>query len=559
MTDMVELIRDQIRNALKAYAAEKGVEMVEEPVVMLERPRREGQGDWASNVAMQLAKTFRANPREIAQNIVDRLSLEDGYLERAEVAGPGFINFFFSRKWAAEVLAEVSKGGDDYGRVEDGKGRRVQVEFVSANPTGPLHVGHGRGAAVGDVVASILAFAGWDVEREYYVNDAGLQMGLLGKSTQARYFEILGQPEKAPMIEDGYKGEYIYDLARDIIDRDGEKHLDVPPGESLSVFQDYAEKTIRGWIKDVLSDFGVEFNVWFSEQSLYDNNQVEPAAQFLKERDKAYEKDGALWFRSTEYGDDKDRVLFRSNGVPTYFMSDIAYHKNKFDRGFDLVIDVWGADHHGYVPRVRAAVGAMGRNPQDFQVLLIQFVSLLRGGEQVSMSTRSGQFITLKDVLDEVGRDATRYFFIMRSCDSHLDFDLELAKQSTNENPVYYVQYAHARIHSIFREASERGISIPEPADADLTLLGEPSEQALIRKLAMFPEEISKAAQEWAPHRLTFYVHDLASLFHSFYNAQRILGVEEDVMKARLVLVEATRQVLANSLRLMGISAPEKM
>ena len=559
MTGMVELIRGHISDALTAYAAEKGVEMADEPVIMLERPRREGQGDWASNVAMQLAKTFRANPREIAQNIVDRISLEDGYLERAEVAGPGFINFFFSRKWAAEALSKVLEGGDDYGRVDDGRGKRVQVEFVSANPTGPLHVGHGRGAAVGDVVASILEFAGWDVEREYYINDAGLQMGLLGKSTQARYFGILGQPEKAPMIDDGYNGDYIYDLARDVIERDGERHLAVPVEESLPVFQDYAEKTIRGWIRDVLSDFGVEYNVWFSEQSLYDDNLVEPAAQFLKDRDKAYEKDGALWFRSTEYGDDKDRVLFRSNGVPTYFMSDIAYHKNKFDRGFDLVIDVWGADHHGYVPRVRAAVEAMGRDPQDFQVLLIQFVSLLRGGEQVSMSTRSGQFITLKDVLDEVGRDATRYFFIMRSCDSHLDFDLELAKQSTNENPVYYVQYAHARIHSIFREAAERGISVPSAADVDLSVLVEKEEQMLIRKLALFPEEISKAAEEWAPHRLTFYLHDLASLFHTFYNAQRILGVDDEVMKARLLLVDAARQVLANSLRIMGISAPEQM
>ncbi len=559
MTDMVDLIRGHIREALKSYAAEKGVEFESEPVVMLERPRREGQGDWASNVAMQLARTFRTSPREIAQNIVDRISLEDGYLERAEVAGPGFINFFFSRKWAAEALSGVLAGGDDYGRVEDGKGKRVQVEFVSANPTGPLHVGHGRGAAVGDVVSSILEFAGWDVEREYYVNDAGLQMGLLGKSTQARYFEILGKPDLAPMIDDGYKGDYIYDLARDIIERDGERHLDVSPGESLPVFQDYAEKTIRAWIRDVLSDFGVDFDVWFSEKSLYDDNLVEPAAQFLKDRDKAYEEDGALWFRSTQYGDDKDRVLFRSNGVPTYFMSDIAYHKNKFDRGFDLVIDVWGADHHGYVPRVKAAVEAMGRDPRDFQVLLIQFVSLLRGGEQVSMSTRSGQFITLKDVLEEVGRDATRYFFIMRSCDSHLDFDLELAKQSTNENPVYYVQYAHARIHSIFRESAGRGIAVPAAGDVDLTLLAEKEEQMLIRKLALFPEEISKAAMEWAPHRLTFYVHDLASLFHSFYNAHRILGTGEEVMKARLVLVEATRQVLANSLRIMGISAPEKM
>ena len=558
MINVEEKLRALIEEALKAMADERGLVLPERPVIMLERPRREGQGDWACNVAMQMAKTFGMKPRDIALSVVDHLDLESGYLERAEVAGPGFINFFLSPLWAAEVIRTVRHEGKGYGQSEVGKGKKVQVEFVSANPTGPLHVGHGRGAIVGDVTANILAAAGWEVEREYYINDAGLQMTLLGKSVQSRYFEILGRPEGAPMIEDGYKGDYIYDLAREIADRDGEIHLDEPLDASLPVFQDYAVQSILAMIRRDLTDFGVHHDVWFSEKSLYETGAVEKAVEFLKGRDQAYEQDGAVWFRATQYGDVKDRVLFRSNGVATYFMSDIAYHKNKYDRGFDLVIDVWGADHHGYVPRMTAAVESLGRKAEDLRILLIQFVNLLRGGEQVSMSTRSGQFVTLRDVLDEVGVDASRYFFVMRSCDSHLDFDLALAKEASNDNPVYYVQYAHARIHSLFREARGRGIDLPD-GEADLSLLGAPEEQALIRKLSTFPDEAVKAAQELAPHRITFYLYDLAALFHSFYNAHRVLDVEPELCRARLALLDATRIVLANALALLGIGAPENM
>lgn len=558
MINVEETLRSLIGEALREAASDRGVELVGEPVIMLERPRREGQGDWASNVAMQMAKVFGASPREIAQAVVDRLDLESGYLDRAEVAGPGFINFFLSPLWAAEVVAGIRRQGEAYGRCDIGRGRKVQVEFVSANPTGPLHVGHGRGAIVGDVTANILAAAGWEVEREYYINDAGLQMTLLGKSVQSRYFDLLDRSEAAPFPEDGYKGEYIYDLARELVDRDGDAHLEEPLETSLPVFQAHAVEAILEMIRRDLKDFGVRYDVWFSEKSLYDSGAVREAAEFLKKRGFAYEKDGAVWFKATEFDDAKDRVLFRSNGVATYFMSDIAYHKNKYDRGFDLVIDVWGADHHGYVPRMTAAVESLGRKAEDLRVLLIQFVNLLRGGEQVAMSTRSGQFVTLRDVIDEVGVDASRYFFVMRSCDSHLDFDLALAKEASNENPVYYVQYAHARIRSLFREAAGRGVAL-SGEDVDLRLLDTAEEQALIRKLAAFPEEVAKASEELAPHRVTFYLYDLASHFHSFYNAHRVLDAEPDLRRARLALLDATRITLANALGLLGVQAPQNM
>lgn len=558
MINVEETLRSLVGGALRKAASDRGIELVGEPVIMLERPRREGQGDWASNVAMQMAKVFGASPREIAQAVVDRLNLESGYLDRAEVAGPGFINFFLSPLWAAEVVAGIRRQGEAYGRCDIGRGRKVQVEFVSANPTGPLHVGHGRGAIVGDVTANILAAAGWEVEREYYINDAGLQMTLLGKSVQSRYFDLLDRSEAAPFPEDGYKGEYIYDLARELVDRDGDAHLEEPLETSLPVFQAHAVEAILEMIRRDLKDFGVRYDVWFSEKSLYDSGAVREAAEFLKKRGFAYEKDGAVWFKATEFDDAKDRVLFRSNGVATYFMSDIAYHKNKYDRGFDLVIDVWGADHHGYVPRMTAAVESLGRKAEDLRVLLIQFVNLLRGGEQVAMSTRSGQFVTLRDVIDEVGVDASRYFFVMRSCDSHLDFDLALAKEASNENPVYYVQYAHARIHSLFREASGRGVAL-SGEDVDLRLLDTAEEQALIRKLAAFPEEVAKASEELAPHRVTFYLYDLASHFHSFYNAHRVLDAEPDLRRARLALLDATRITLANALGLLGVQAPQNM
>jgi len=559
MTGPSDVLRELIRDAVLELADERGIKIEGSVEVEVERPKREEHGDWATNIALQYSKVFGEKPRDLAMGIVNKLG-SNPYIEKAEVAGPGFINFTLSRKWISELLINVIKDGPDFGRVNVGKGRKVQVEFVSANPTGPLHVGHGRGAAVGDVCANILAFAGWDVQREYYINDAGLQIDLLGKSTQARYFEICGEPGKAPFPEDGYKGAYIYELAQQILDEEGNRFLEIPPEESLPYFKDYACRVILEGIKKDLADFGVNFDMWFSEKSLYESDLLQRTLEALKSNGYAYEADGATWFKATAFSDDKDRVLIRSNGAPTYFMSDIMYHKNKFDRGFDMVIDVWGADHHGYIPRMKAAVQALGRSPEDLQVLLIQFVNLLRGGKQVSMSTRSGEFVTLREVMEEVGVDAARYFFVMRRSDSHLDFDLDLAKSSTNENPVFYVQYAHARIHSIFREAKSRGVSMPENLESvDFSLLSSQEEVSLIRKIGSFPEEMAKAAEELAPHRVTFYLYDISSAFHSFYNAHRVLGVEPELEKARLCLVEACRVVIANSLKLLGVSAPEKM
>ncbi|MDO9507827.1 MAG: arginine--tRNA ligase [Thermovirgaceae bacterium] len=556
--DIAAVIREMLEESIGKVACERGVSLQEKPQVDIERARRDGQGDWATNVAMQWAKTFREKPVVIAKEIVSRLP-ENPLIDKVEVAGPGFINFFLSGSWMSGIIGQILEKKENYGRVDMGRGRKVQVEFVSANPTGPLHVGHGRGAAVGDICARILAFAGWNVEREYYINDAGLQMEILGRSTQARYFEVCGCPEKAPFPEDGYKGDYIYGLARDILTAEGERFLDKPLEETLLFFTGYAGEVILDGIKKDLSDFDVAFDVWFSEKSLYDGVRVPKMIETLKKNGFAFDAEGATWFKATAFSDDKDRVLIRSNGVPTYFASDIAYHKDKYDRGFAMVIDVWGADHHGYIPRMKAAVQALGRNEADLQILLIQFVNLLRGGQQVSMSTRSGEFVTLREVIDEVGVSATRYFFAMRRSDSHLDFDLDLAKSASTDNPVFYVQYAHARIHSIFREAASRGVAVPDPSRADLSLLREPEETALIKRLSAFTEEVEKAAGDLAPHRIVYYAYDLAGDFHSFYNSHRVLGVEPGIESARLLLSEASRIVLANALSLLGISAPEQM
>lgn len=558
MKEISVFLKDLLAKAVLEVATERGFPQENLPEVILERPRHEGQGDWASNIAMLLAKSLKTKPRDLAEEIVSRIG-RDPHVEKAEVAGPGFINFFVTNLWVRDVLEAAVLKRRDYGKSVQGEGRKVQVEFVSANPTGPLHVGHGRGAAVGDMTASLLEYAGWEVQREYYINDAGLQMNLLGQSTQARYFEILGASEKAPFPENGYKGDYIYDLARQVLEKHGPRFLDMPLEESFPVFQSHAAGTILDGIREDLLLFGVNFDVWFSEKSLYENGLVESALEFVKDRGHAYEKDGALWFRTTAFGDDKDRVLVRSNGVTTYFASDVAYHKEKFDRGFDLVIDVWGADHHGYVPRMKAAVEAMGKDRESLQILLIQFVNLLRGGHQVSMSTRSGEFVTLREVLDEVGIDAARFFFAMRRCDSHLDFDLELAKKASTDNPVFYVQYAHARIQSIMREAASRNMEIPDPRTVDINLLVEPEEKALAKRIARFPEEVEKAAAELAAHRIAFFAYDLASDFHAFYNAHRVLGVDEGTSMARLCLVEATRVALTNALGILRVEAPERM
>ncbi len=559
MPDNSSVLKTLVRTALEAIAAERGARLEQPCDVHFERPRQENHGDWATNVAMKYGGQVGLAPRELAARIATRIG-SDPHIARVEVAGPGFINFYLSNAWMGETISEILTAGDDYGRADLGRGRKAQVEFVSANPTGPLHVGHGRGAAVGDVTANLLSFTGWNVEKEYYVNDNGLQMNILGRSVQSRYFELMGRSEQCPFPEESYKGRYIYGIAREVADAHGGKFLDRPLEESLPFFTTYAADRILGQIKDELAAFGVTFDTFFSEKSLYDRGLVPAAVQILRDRGHLYEADDALWFHTTEYGDDKDRVLMRSNGVPTYFTSDIAYHKEKFDRGFDRVVDVWGADHHGYVPRMKAAIKALGYDTDKFTILLIQFVNLLRGGEQVKMSTRSGRFVELQEVVDEVGVDAARYYFLMRRSDSHLDFDLELAKSQSADNPVYYVQYAHARVCSILQKAAEKGIVLPEAGAFDPGQIDTSEEKRLITRLSQFSDEVARAAEELEPHRIVNYVYDLAGEFHSFYNnSGRILEETGARQAAHLLMVTAARVVLRNALRLLGISAPEKM
>ncbi|MDR3331519.1 MAG: arginine--tRNA ligase [Synergistaceae bacterium] len=558
MEDKKELLASIIGEALNKIASSKGVELPADFSVLLERPRRDGQGDWATNAAMKLAKSLGLSPMKLAEEISTEIK-GCADIESIEVAPPGFVNFTLTSGWLAEAICAAISAGNDYGRNNSGRGRRVQVEFVSANPTGPIHLGHGRGAAVGDIMSSVLRFSGWDVSREYYINDAGLQMENLGKSTQSRYFALLGKGGMAPFPEDGYPGDYIDDIARKILDERGESLSLEPLGETAAFFRDETSRAVLEIIREDLSDFGVSFDVWFSEKALYADDLAQRAIDLLKKRGYAYDKEGAVWFRSTAFGDDKDRVMVRNNGVPTYFTSDIAYLQNKYERKFDFLIYVWGADHHGYVPRIRSVNKALGASDESLEFLLIQFVSLLRNGEPVSMSKRAGTFVTLREVMDEVGKDATRFSFVNRKCDSHLEFDLEVAKRTSSENPVYYVQYAHARICSILREAVSRGVPLPSVGEADLSLLSEPSEARLAKEISRFPEEVLKAAGNLEPHRIAFFATEISEAFHAFYNSLKVLGEEENVMKARLLLVEASRVAISNALKLLGIDAPERM
>lgn len=558
MRDKKQILSELIGSAVAGLARGKGVSLPEGFTVLLERPKREGHGDWATNVCMQIAKLFGSSPRDFAVELSACIQKGE-VIENIDIAGPGFMNFTLTANWISDVLQEVLEKKEHYGRNNKGEGQRVQVEFVSANPTGPIHLGHGRGAAVGDILSSVLSFSGWDVSREYYINDAGLQMDMLGQSTQSRYFDLIGRGGEAPFPENGYPGEYIDGIAAEILKKHGTVLVEKTLEESLPLFRDETADRVLEMIRRDLEAFGVDFDVWFSEKSLYDGDLVERTIARLKEGGYAYEQDGAIWFRSTLFGDDKDRVMIRANGIPTYFTSDVAYLQNKYERGFDKLIYVWGADHHGYIPRLRSVNKTLGAKDEAFHVLLIQFVSLMRNGVPVAMSKRAGSFVTLREVVEEVGADATRFFFVMRRNDSHLDFDLELAKRSSSDNPVFYVQYAHARICSILREVESRGISIPPLEELDVAALSEPSEQALVKAISRFPEEVIKAADELAPHRIAFYAQELAEAFHYFYNEQRVLGVEKDKMNARLLLVEATRITLRNVLGLLRISAPERM
>jgi arginyl-tRNA synthetase len=525
--------------------------------IEVELTKDPGHGDYASNVAMILAAQAKKNPREVAKILSERIEDRDGLLDRVEIAGPGFLNFFIRKTGFASLLESVDRQGDGYGSSDQGQGRRVQIEYVSANPTGPLHIGHARGAVVGDVMANILEAVGYRVFREYYINDAGNQMNNLGKSLLLRYRELLG--EKVEFPEGCYRGEYIRELAAELLKRDGDRHLQEKPEALVPLFTDYAAGAILEGIREDLRIFGCVFDRYFSERELYRDDGVGKLLRELEEKDFVYREGETLWFRTTAFGDEKDRVVVRQNGDPTYFAADIAYHQNKFQRGFESAIDIWGADHHGYIPRMSAAVQALGYEKEALKVVLVQLVNLLREGKPVAMSTRSGEFVTLREVVDEVGRDAARYNFLMRRSDSHLDFDLEVAKKQSNENPVYYVQYAHARICSILRIATERGYTVPTFDRADLSLLQLPEEIDLVKAITRFPEVLEGAARTLEPHRVTFYLNDLAALFHSYYNKNKVISEDGALTGARLFLSRSVLTVLQNALKILGVSAPEKM
>ena len=553
--EMKDLLKQGITEALNKAIAAGTLPAGDYPDVALEVPPQKEFGDFASNIAMQSARVAHKAPRIIAQAIVD--GMDYPWLDHAEIAGAGFINFFLKNDVIYDTLKQILAAGDAYGHAPLRQEDTIQVEYVSANPTGPLHVGHGRGAAYGSALVNLLRAAGYNVQAEYYINDAGNQMNNLAASVNARYLELLGKPAEIP--ENGYHGHDIIETAQAIIDQDGDKYLDMPEAERLELFKDraYAEKLKA--LKRDLAHFNVHYDNWFSERTLHPD-AIQAACKVLEERGKIYEKDGALWLKSTDYGDDKDRVVIRDNGVPTYLAADIAYHKNKYDRGFKKMINIWGADHHGYVARVKAAMAALGYDVDQLEVLLLQMVSLFRDGKPVKMSKRTGQAITLNELIEEVGTDAARYFFIMRSLDTQLDFDLDLAKSHSNENPVYYIQYAHARIYSIYRQAKEAGANLSmDWSDVKWDTLTNEYELELIKKMAAFPEEVQRAARERAPHRIAHFVHELAGMFHTFYNHCRIIQEDKDLEKARLALVTSVRITIANSLAILGVSAPEKM
>ena len=553
--DMKETVIQGIKAALAAAVSAGDLPDGEYPDVLLEVPPQKEFGDFATNIAMQSARIAHKSPRMIADVILKHLDAP--WLEKAEVAGAGFINFFLKHDIIYDTLCHILEQGKQYGhaplRAED----TVQVEYVSANPTGPLHVGHGRGAAYGSALVNLLRAAGYNVQSEYYINDAGNQMNNLAASVNARYLELLGK--KAEIPENGYHGADIIDTARAIIEQDGDKYLQMDEKDRLEIFKNRAYEEKLKALKRDLESFNVTFDKWFSERTLHPE-AIKKACETLKGNGNMYEKDGALWLKSTAYGDDKDRVVIRDNGVPTYLAADIAYHKNKYERQFKKLINIWGADHHGYVARVKAAMAALGLDPNQLEILLLQMVSLFRNGELVKMSKRTGQAITLNELIEEVGTDAARYFFIMRSLDTQLDFDLDLAKSHSNENPVYYIQYANARIFSIYKQIAENGDVFDMTwKNTKWDKLKEERELALIKKMAAYPEEIRKAAADRAPHRIAHFVYEMAGLFHAFYNNCHIIQSDKELEEARLALVTAVQITIANCLAVLGISAPETM
>lgn len=551
-------INGLVAEAVADAAVAAGLVSREElPGITLEVPKDKSHGDLATNVAMQLTRIAKKNPRQIAEAILEHLDMAKASIEKAEIAGPGFINFTLDKGYLYPIVALVEEQGDNYGRIATGEGQKVQMEFVSANPTGSLHLGHARGAAVGDALCNVLDFAGYEVTREYYINDAGNQVVNLIKSLEARYLQELGQDAEMP--EDGYHGEDIKGFAKELVAEKGDSLLSMDPGERAAFLRQFGLEKELDKIKRDLNRFRVHFDEWFSETSLYENGLVEKSLEELKSKGEAYEKDGATWLRTTDYGDDKDRVLVKNDGTYTYLTPDIAYHRNKYERGYDKILNIWGADHHGYIPRMKAAMEALGNDPDKLIVLIAQMVSLFQDGEKVKMSKRTGKAVTMEDLMDEVGVDAIRYFFTMRSMDSHLDFDMDLAVSTSNENPVFYVQYAHARICSVFRQAEEQGVNLLPLSEVNLSVLTTEHEYDILRKIGELPQEVSLAAENYAPHRLIRYVYELASLFHSYYRAERVITEDADQTQARMALLRAVRTVIANVLRLMGVSAPERM
>ena len=582
-------IADLVSKALDQLAADNILNAAEIRPPLIERARDAAHGDFATNAAMVNSKAAKMRPRDLAEKLVAALPATE-FVSAVEIAGPGFINFRLAENALYAVIPEILRQGHSYGRSQLGVGKRVQVEFVSANPTGPLHVGHGRGAAYGSVVADLLEAIGYEVHREYYVNDAGRQMDILSTSVWLRYLELCGEALDFP--SNAYKGDYVWDIAASLHRDHGDAYrrtaaeafdgvaLDEPAGGDKEAHIDgliarakqllgdnryrfvfeLGLNVILDDIRDDLSLFGIDYQEWYSERSLTESGAVNKVVDRLREAGYLYEKNGAWWFRSTDFGDEKDRVVVRDNGQTTYFASDIAYHMDKLERGFDRVIDVWGADHHGYVPRMKAALEAMGGDASRLDVLLVQFAILYRGGEKAQMSTRSGEFITLRELRKEVGRDAARFFYVMRKCEQHMDFDLDLAKSESSDNPVYYVQYAHARIHAVLRQAAEKLIDVaPSDGSLNLDLLVEEHETDLLKTLSRYPEVVESAAGNEEPHQLTHYLRDLANNFHTYYNAHQFLVEDAALRDARIKLILATREVLRNGLNLLGVSAPEQM
>lgn len=555
--NIVEQVQSKLKEEIKAAVLKAGLaEEAQIPGVILEVPKEKAHGDYSTNMAMQLARVAKKAPRTIAEQLIANFDQTKASIEKLEIAGPGFINFYMNNSYLTNLIPAVLEAGSKYGESDFGGNEKAQVEFVSANPTGDLHLGHARGAAVGDSLCNILAKAGYDVSREYYINDAGNQINNLALSVEARYFQALGMEKEMPA--DGYQGEDIVGIGKKLAEEFGDQYVNADEKERFDFFREYGLKYEMAKLKNDLEEFRVPFDVWYSETSLYHNGKIDEALKTLRDNGHIYEEDGATWFRSTAFGDDKDRVLIKNDGSYTYLTPDIAYHKDKLNRGFTKLINIWGADHHGYIPRMKAAIQALGYDKDALEVEIIQLVHLYKNGEKMKMSKRTGKAVTMRDLVEEVGLDATRYFFAMRSADTHLDFDLDLAVSQSNENPVYYAQYAHARISSILRQGEEQQL-LPDTS-ADFSLIGAEKEIDVLKKIGEFPQAVAEAAAKRTPHRITNYIFELASAFHSFYNAEKVLDAEQpERTKARLALIKAVQITLKNALALIGVSAPEKM